>query len=279
MGYQQPAAGFAQTPGLDEVNAFDETPQHDAALEDLIALVYSEVKRRGGIVKLHLGAAMAPKTRTKAYDYLWVGESVRNIDTLRAASCNLEPYVVPCLDMMAGKIADENELYLNAVPYMQFPLLLAGRPFTGERCTVPGVTYQPEQQDEVMRHCMDAWRHYQEHPEGPHPYGWWDPVPGRPDARKAHAHWLRQYLPMTAEGTRAYLEIADSDFFAQPLPPNVTASAFANRELYLTLANYNTGAATVATTDRYAPVLDPASAPPRTEWQLGPRALLILKRA
>ncbi len=40
-------------------------------------------------------------------------------------------------------------------------------------------------------------------------------------------------------GTWAFLEIGDSDLFAKPLPTDCVASAFANRELYVVLANYS----------------------------------------
>ena len=50
------------TPTADEVMAFQETPEYDGALTDLLALIYAEVKRRGDILKLHVDAAEAPRT-------------------------------------------------------------------------------------------------------------------------------------------------------------------------------------------------------------------------
>jgi len=51
----------------------------DAAFEDLLGLVYDEVHRRGGIVKVHAGlwyrGTRRPPTEPKLYDYLWVGET------------------------------------------------------------------------------------------------------------------------------------------------------------------------------------------------------------
>ena len=84
-------------------------------------------------VKLHISGANKPQTDLKVYDYLWVGEGGRNGDKLRETVKNHPPYVAPCLDMSRAKIESEDELYLHAIPYMQFPVLLAGRPFTGER--------------------------------------------------------------------------------------------------------------------------------------------------
>ena len=120
-----------------------------------------------------------------------MGEAVRNGDTLREAVKNYLPYVVPCLDMSRAKIVNEDELYLHTIPYMQFPVLLAGRPFTGERAMIPGINYPPEEECFWTRHCRAIWKHYQANPNGPHSYGWWDSCPGRPEARPTHARWLK----------------------------------------------------------------------------------------
>src|SRR5512135_1032666 len=101
---------LANQPTKDEVLAFKETDSSDGALQDLLALIYEEVKRRGGIVKVHCGAADRPQTDLKVYDYLWVGEEVTSGDSLREAVKNYPPYVIPCLDMSRARIADENEL-------------------------------------------------------------------------------------------------------------------------------------------------------------------------
>jgi hypothetical protein len=180
--------------------------------------------------------------------------------------------------MSRAKIEDEDELYLHAIPYMQFPWLLAGRPFTGERATIPGVEYRPENACFWTRHNRAIWRYHQAHPEGPHCYGWWDSVPGRPEARPAHARWLNRYLPMVEEGTWAWLEISESDLFGGPLPSEVVASAFANRQLHLVLANYGRSPAVVKTTDDFTAGTG-EDHQPRKQWQLPPRSLLILQRS
>ena len=139
-GYRK-LATHPDPPTKDEILAFKETPKHDGALGDLLSLIYAEVKRRGGIVKLHADQTNRLNTGSKVYDYLWVGEDVFNVDKLRNAVKNHPPYVVPCLDMRRTKLGSEDELYLNSIPYMQFPLLQAGKPFTGERLDVEGIKY------------------------------------------------------------------------------------------------------------------------------------------
>ncbi|MFV1965473.1 MAG: hypothetical protein ACC628_08630 [Pirellulaceae bacterium] len=61
------------------------------------------------------------------------------------------------------------------------------------------------------------------------------------------------------------------------MPENVVASAFAKRELYLVLANYNNTPAEVAALDAYVPVVG-LSDPGRKAWQLLGRSLPIPRR-
>jgi hypothetical protein len=267
-----------QQPTKDEVQAFVESAEHDAALGDLLQLIYAEVKRRGGIFKLHVDAADRPLVgEAKVYDYLWVGEGVNNADGLRQAVRNHPPYVVPCIDMTFARIGNQDEPYLQAIPYMQFPVLQGGRPFTGERGIVPGVKYPPEDKDFWVRRCREAREYYQAHPNGPYAYGGWDAIPSDPQTRPTHARWLRQYLPMVEEGTRAYLEIGESNLFTAALPKDVVASAFANRELYLVMANYGQAKTEVETVDGYVPVSGP-SVTAQKRWTLDPRSLWIIRR-
>jgi len=277
-GYVQNFRRPPQAPAADAVAAFVETPEYDGAFTDLLALIYAEVQRRGGILKLHVDAADQPRTAgMKVYDYLWVGEGVNQADVLREAVKNHPPYVVPCIDMTFAQLENADEPYLHAIPYMQFPVLQAGRPFTGERGMIPGVTYAP-QQDFWMRRCQEAWEYYQKHPDGPYTYGGWDSVPERPETRPAHARWLKQYLPLVEAGTWAWLEVADSTLVDGPVPDGVVLSVFANRDLSLVLANYNRSPASVTTAGEYLAADDPARRPTR-QWTLPPRSMRIIRRA
>jgi len=275
LGYVPPKEG--ENTGTDEVRWGTIEDGRDPALEDLLGIVYGEVKRRGGIFKVHSSAMNLPATRERLYDYLWVGEGVREGDAMRDRVKAYPPYVVPCLDMSRATIEREDDLYLQSMPYMQFPLLLAGRPFTGERAAIPGIEYPPEEKCFWTRHLRAIWRYYQAHPEGPYSYGWWDSCPGRPEARPTYYRWLKRYRPMVEPGTYAYVELADSDFFQGPLPEGVVATAFANRDLYLVLANYGRAPAEVATS-RLCVACHPAEPSPHTKWSLPPRSLTILRR-
>jgi hypothetical protein len=271
-------ANNPRPPASDEVPAFNERPGYDGALTDLLALIFAEVKRRGGLFKLHIGGAMRPQTDQKIYDYLWVGEGGRSGDKLREKTKDYPPYVAPCLDMSRARIDNEDELYLHTIPYLQFPVLLGGRPFTGERAAIPGIPYPPEEKCFWTRHLRAIWKQYQANPKGPHSYGWWDSCPGRPEARPAHARWLKQYLPLVEEGTWAWLEVSDSDLFTQPLPQDVVASVFANREFHIVLANYGRSAAAVTTKDAFVAAGSADTAPARN-WNLAGRTLQIMRRA
>ncbi|MCF6284540.1 MAG: hypothetical protein L3K26_05065, partial [Candidatus Hydrogenedentes bacterium] len=200
--------GYTKKPPTeDEVMAFEETPTSEGALADMLALIYAEVKRRGGIVKVHISGAAQPEVGDlKVYDYLWVGEGVSDADGLREKVKNHVPYVVPCIDREFATIATEEEAYLHSIPYMQFPLLSAGRPFTGERAVIPGIEYPPET-DFWVRRCREIWKNYRANPDGPHTYSIWDAVPSNGEIRLTHARLLQQYLPLVEEGTWAWLEI------------------------------------------------------------------------
>jgi hypothetical protein len=213
----------------DDVMAFEETATQDGALADMLALLYDEVKRRGGIYKLHKEGADTVHTSAKVYDYLWIGEAVRDVDWLRETTKGYAPYLVP-QRLIRLKPGEEQETFLNSIPYLRFPVMGHGQP--GEQ----GEQY------------------------------WIDFV-----------KWLKAYSPLVEEGTWAYLEIAESNWFSQPLPWGVVGSAFANRELYLVLANYNRTAVEVATLDDYIST----SAEPsisRKIWKLAPRSFEILRR-
>src|SRR5204863_10045831 len=103
----------------DAVKIGEDSEAYSAALEDLLGVVMDMAHDAGGIIRLHAGADQPPPCRAKVYDYLWVGESVTNLDSLRRATSRLESYVVPCLDLAVTALEREDDLYLHAIPYLQ----------------------------------------------------------------------------------------------------------------------------------------------------------------
>jgi hypothetical protein len=273
-GYSRSA--WKLPPVGDEVLAFREGPESDDAVSDLLALVHAEVRRRGGIFKIHFSGTDAPRTGLRVYDYLWVGEGVENLDAQREVVKRNEPYVVPCYDLSRAKPAGEDELYLHTIPYLQFPQLIGGKPVTGERVMVPGVPCLDEKKDFWTRHMRAIYRRWKDHPEGPHSYGWWDACPGRPDMQARFFHWLGLYRPLVSPGTWTYLEIADSDLFRAPLPQGVVASVYANQEFWLVLANYGPDGVEIQTRDSYV-ALTTADPGPSARFRIPSRSLRILR--
>ncbi|QEH35350.1 hypothetical protein OJF2_39010 [Aquisphaera giovannonii] len=191
-GYVPNADRKIQAPAPDAVEAFEETPQIDGAEADLLHLIYAEVKRRGGIYKMHADFSNRPLTGgLKVYDYLWVGEGVDSTDGLRRAVKGHEPYVVPCIHGSIAKVEGPDEHFLHAIPYMQFPLLQGGRPLTGERGVIP-IPRLPGVKENGF--YAEAWKYHQAHPDGPYIYGGWDPIPPDPESRPLHGRWLKKYL-------------------------------------------------------------------------------------
>jgi hypothetical protein len=133
LGYVRPGeqADFYRPPNKrkyadDDVIAFEEGSKKDGALSDFLALMYAEVKRRGGIYKLHKEGIDTVYTDMKVYDYLWVGEANNDIDFVRESTKNYEPYVTP-QRLITTSAENENESFLNSIPYMQFPIIGHGQ--------------------------------------------------------------------------------------------------------------------------------------------------------
>jgi len=249
-------------------------PWPHAAIEDLLALVMDICHERGGVLKCH-GVPPELEQHTPVYDYLWVGEGAQDLDRLRRESRLREPYVSPCPDMSRAQVVDEHEFYLHSIPYLQFPLRVDGRPCTGERGFVEGLSYQPLEKCFWTRHCHAIWEWYREHPDGPFAYGLWDSAEGRPDAREVWLEYLDLYLPMARKGGQAWLEIRDGSLFTEPVPEDLTASLFVNTETYLVLANYGDASRTLTSCWEWQ---DRRGTRRGRQWTIEPGKLLLLER-
>ncbi|MHB8995620.1 MAG: alpha-amylase family protein [Armatimonadota bacterium] len=268
MGYPLNSESLGLQPGQ-----ISPAPYPHSAIEDLLSLVYEMVKQRGGLVKCH-GTPVEATRNVRVYDYLWLGEGVASLDTLREQGREFPPYISPCPDMSRAEVFDENELYLQTIPYLQFPLRVDGRPITGERASAPGVQYRPLEKCFWSRHLRAIKQHYEQHPEGPYTYGWWDSAPGRPDARDLWLQYFALYQPMVQPGSRVWVEVGDNAITGK-LPPNVTASLFVNSETYLVLANYSDQPVTMQSPWTWQ---DRQSGEMGETWRVEPRKMLLLKR-
>lgn len=249
-------------------------PWPHAAFEDLLGLLYGMVHRRGGVVKMHGGPPRISE-RVRLYDYLWLGEGVESLDRLRQEASQAPPYVVPCPDMSRAQVESEDDLYVYTIPFMQFPLRVDGRPFTGARASVPGVAYQPAATCFWTRHCRAIYRYFQQHPDGPYTYGWWDSCPGRPHARETWLRYLRLYRPMVAPGSRVWTEVRSGTLFAEPPPRDLVTSLFVNSEVYLVAANFGAAPSVLRSTWLWQ---DRQNQRRGTEWTVAPRQMLFLRR-
>ena len=52
---------------------------YDPEIEDFLGVIYTEVKKRGGIYKLHCDYNNAPPCIDRIYDYLWIGECMKEL--------------------------------------------------------------------------------------------------------------------------------------------------------------------------------------------------------
>jgi len=205
---------------------------YDPQAEDMLAQIYSEVKRRGGIYKLHCDRNNAPPCRDKVYDYLWIGECVTG------ASCGIgkdyEPYVVPCLDLRYTEGMTHERYYAYTVPFMQFPLMKTGRPIMGKNVDLPGITYYGGDEQRFYR---SVGEYMDKHPDGPYVYSLWSGIPDDPDEFDTWAKYYALYAPMVSENSLAYIELRDCKAIKSAVPDRVYASMFVNEDMYLVVSN------------------------------------------
>ena len=223
---------------------------YDPYFEDLLARIYTMVKSRGGIVKMHQGQCVCPKTKERVYDYLWVGECVKRAKDL-LATAQFDPYVIVNPDFRFLEGESEEDLYAMALPSMQFMLRVDGRPVTGERAFVPGVEYinNPGNNETIHFEKMQRW--YAEHPDGPHCYSEWSAIPDDPVMRERWFDYLALYRPMVTENTAAYIDIGENSIVRGKLPADVHMTLFVNEDCHLCISNVGDETKTVVLADEW----------------------------
>ena len=211
---------------------------YDPEMEDLIGLIYSEVKRRGGVYKLHCdGNANAPCI-DKVYDYLWIGENQKA--TTLGVGKNFHDYVVPCQDKVTLNLDNPDLYFANVIPFMQFPLLTSrGRPFLGKRKDADCVSYgreDPKYNREYLFDCKVA-DYMKDHPNGPYVYSLWSSVPDDVTEYPRWCEYLALYRPMVERDSLVYIELRECDELVSAIPEKVVVSMFVNEEKYLVVSN------------------------------------------
>ena len=215
--------------GYDRGDKFEDW--YDPHVEDVLCQLYSAVKKRGGIYKVHCDCNNPPPCKDKVYDYVWVGECVRQFTP--GIGKDWHQYIVPCLDRRY--IDSTIDTYMAyTVPFMQFPLLKTGRPLRGKNGNVEGVTYYGGGEQEFYR---SVEKYMDEHPDGPYVYSLWSPIPDDPNEYDLWCRFSRLYAPMVTENSLAYIELRECDEILSPLSNNIYASMFVNEETYMVVSN------------------------------------------
>jgi hypothetical protein len=237
MGYDGKIYVRQEVNGKIEKSYLTEFP-YDPEVEDLLCTIYSEVKRMGGVYKYHIGSNLGPPCKEKVYDYLWVGEGMNDIKQLQKCR-DYAPYVVPAVDKQrAVGMIDYDFIYAQSIPYVQFPLLMHGRPLTGRSVEVAGITYygqdDPNSEFNMKKRVGEFYR---QHPDGPYTYTEWGSIPDDPSEFDRWSEYLALYLPMVTDGSIARTEIHDTALIASPILQDIVFSLFVNDQLYMTISN------------------------------------------
>ena len=215
---------------------------YDPACEDLLGMIYTEIKRRGLVYKVHRGHNETVPSRDRVYDYLWIGESVRN--TQPGTGKNYFDYVVPCCDHKQQQSGTEEQRFASTIPFLQFPLLISrGRPLMGKRIEENIPYYGNENGVLGGEYAFNkqVGEYMKEHPNGPYVHSLWSKIPDDPEDYPRWCRYLALYRPMVAPDSVVYMELRDSAEILSPLPADVYATLFVNEKMYLVVSNF-TGA-------------------------------------
>lgn len=208
---------------------------YDAELEDALSEIYLQIKKRGGIYKLHCDRNNAPPCKDRVYDYLWIGEGV--LEKQIGAGKDYYPYVVPCLDLQHGngEVPGPAAYYACTIPFLQFPLLKTGRIIRGDNLELPNVTYYGGRLEEFYGQVRD---YNKSHPDGPYVRSHWSHIPDDPEEFPMWEKYAKLYGPMVTENSLAYIELRDCEEILSSLDENIYASMFVNENVYLAVSNF-----------------------------------------
>lgn len=211
----------------------DDRLPYDPYAEDLVARLYGLCHERSGVLKLHIGKNRRFTSSEKLYDYLWVGENVKETSAMLMTAA-YEPYVVPCPDYKWITEDDFEVYFARSLPFLQFPLRLDGRPMNDAKVKAPGVIYT---EGPLFENYRRIGEYAAKHPEGPHVYSGWSPIPDNVNMRNRWAEYLKLYLPLVEDGNICHMDIKESALVKGALPQGVYMSLFTGCKQYLCVAN------------------------------------------
>ncbi len=243
---------------------------YEPEMEDLLSAIYGEIKRRGGIYKLHANKNDYPVCKDKVYDYLWIGEGTA--DTTPGVGKDYPDYIVPCPDFnkVTGHTTDYH--FVRTIPFMQFPLLTRGRPYHGN-LEIDGLELftpiAPNDRYAKIRKYME------EHPDGPYVYSEWSPIPDDPMYYTLWKKYLKLYKPMVEENSVVFMELRETEEILSPLPAPIIASMFINEEKYLVISNLSDTPYTLELRDEW---INRETDEKAKSFTLAPETILFLKK-
>lgn len=208
---------------------------YDPEIEDLLSIIYGEVKKRGGTYKLHCGENDAPPTIDRVYDYLWIGECVKYSKV--GVGKDFPDYVVPCPDFAHDVEGSFESHFAKAIPFMQFPLLAWGRPLWGKRIEEDIPYYGNQGPGTEYDFNRRVGEYMKDHPNGPYIHSLWSAIPEDENIYPMWCKYLRLYKPMVEENSVVFVELRECDEILSPLPEEIYASMFVNEEVYLVISN------------------------------------------
>ena len=215
----------------DEISDFG--LQYDPEIEDLLGIIYTEIKRRGGVYKLHADKNNTAPCKDKVYDYLWIGEGARDSRDFGVGK-DYEQYIVPCQHSEFSDEPNPDFYYAKVIPFMQFPLLKRGRPLRGLGLE-EDIKYIVDSMDH--QHKLKIREYMKNNPNGPYVYSLWSSIPDDIDEYPRWCKYLKLYKPMVEENSVAYIELRECDEILSHLHENIYASMFVNEEKYLVVSN------------------------------------------
>lgn len=205
---------------------------YDPELEDALGEIYSEVKRRRGVYKLHCDRNNAPPCKDRVYDYLWIGEGVA--DSVPGKGKEYLPYMVPCVDANFNKEMTHETYFAYTIPFLQFPLMKTGRVIKGENLNLHGVIYFGGSEERFYREVYE-WN--LKNPNGPFVHSLWSTIPEDTNEIPVWEKYSKLYKPMVEENSVVYMELSECSEILSPIGGRIVASMFVNEEKYLVVSN------------------------------------------